>query len=110
MANRDGNQSEGEADTSRIIEDNKSSLESFLQAHNLDPVQLSVFAGVRYLTIWNAMKGKPIAADHAQKIRKAILLLTGRPYLREFTLLEEPSIDQQPTRPIRRLRLVKRSK
>jgi hypothetical protein len=81
--------------------------EQYVQTHNIDPVQLSIFAKVRYLTVWNAMKGHPIAPDRAQKIRTAVHLLTGIAYTGEFVILPTPSIDQLPTLLFKRVKILK---
>lgn len=81
------------------------SFEVYLQAHAIDPVQLSVYAKVRYMTIWNAMKGTPITAEHAQRIRAAVHMLTGEAYTGDIAT--QTPVAEQPTLPIRRLKLLK---
>ena len=44
--------------------------EEYLQQQNLEALSVSVKAGVRYMTVYNAMKGKPITPQHAQQIIK----------------------------------------
>lgn len=68
--------------------------EEYLKAHNLEALAVSIKAQVRYVTVWNAVKGNPITSDHAQKIRRAIIVLTGVPYTGSFTLLQEQPQDR----------------
>jgi hypothetical protein len=63
--------------------------EQYMQRYQIDPVKLYTEAKVRYLTVYNAKKGIPITAENAQKIRDAVLRLTGVPYVGSFVLLEE---------------------
>ncbi len=77
--------------------------EQYLEQHNLTAINVSVEAQVRYLTIWNAMKGNPITADHAEKIRQGVFKLTNVPYDGPLAIIPEP-IDQLPTLSVRSLR------
>ena len=78
-------------------------LETYLTNNNVDPVRLSVCAGVRYLTVWKAMKGQPIAVEQAQKIRVALQRITGTVYTGTLVTLQEKPIEELPTLPIRKL-------
>ena len=69
--------------------------EQYLQLYKIDPVRLFRTAKVRYLTVYNAQKGNPITPENAQKIKDAILQLTGVPYVGSFVLLE-PNDKQFP--------------
>jgi hypothetical protein len=79
-------------------------LEQYLNEHKIDPIRLSLEAGVRYLTIWNATKEKPIFSHNAHKIRVALYRLTGLAYTGPLPTLDEPSVEHLPTIPIRRLK------
>jgi len=70
--------------------------EQYLQLYAVDPIILSVVAQVRYLTIWNAKKGNSITSENAQKIKQALLNLTGVVYTGSFFLFEHHR-DQLPT-------------
>jgi hypothetical protein len=52
----------------------------YLQIHQIEPLRLSIVAGVRYSTVWNAMKGNPIKQEQAQKICTALHRITGTVY------------------------------
>ena len=80
------------------------SFEQYLQQHHLEPITVSVIAQVRYLTVWNAMKGKPITPAHAAQIRAGVLKLTGVPYTGSFALTQEQPVDQLPGLPIKTLK------
>ena len=71
--------------------------ERYLQLYEIDSVRLSIAAKVRYLTVYNAKKGNPILPENAQKIRTAVVQLTGIPYVGSFVLMEASS--PPPERP-----------
>jgi hypothetical protein len=77
--------------------------EQYLAWHEIDLITLSVAAKVRYLTIWNAKKGHPITLENAQKIRQAVLKLTGTPYDGSFVLQKSPTKNGLPNFPMRKL-------
>lgn len=81
----------------KIKEAAMTTLEQYLSDHKIDPVRLSLEAGVRYLTVWNATKEKPIFYHNALKIRVALRRLTGLAYTGPIPTLDEPPIDQLPT-------------
>lgn len=85
-------------------------LEKYLSDHKIDPVRLSLEAGVRYLTVWNATKEKPIFYHNALKIRVALRRLTGLAYTGPLPTLDEPPIEQLPTIPISRFKRYKNEK
>lgn len=70
--------------------------EQYLKDHKIEPIRLSTQAGVRYLTVWNAVNGKPIFYEYAQKIRIALYRLTGLTYTGPLPTLDEPPIGQRP--------------
>jgi hypothetical protein len=80
-----------------------SSFKQFLEDHHIEPLRLSVVAGVRYITVWNATRGNAIAQDHAQKIRVALQRLTGTVYTGTLFTLDEKRVDEFPTLPIRKI-------
>ena len=64
--------------------------EQYMQLHRIDPVRFSILAEVRYQTVYNAMKGHPITAENAQKIRNATGKLAGvSSYTGAFVLKEQ---------------------
>jgi hypothetical protein len=69
--------------------------EQYLQQYNLEALTVSIAAQVRYLTVWNALKGKPITAEQAAKIREGIFKLTGIRYRGEFVLAENQTHDNK---------------
>ena len=70
--------------------------EQYLLLYEIDPVRLSIEAKVRYLTVYNAKKGLPITPENAQKIKDAVLRLTGIPYVGSFVLIQELSTHFSP--------------
>ena len=79
------------------------SFEQYLQDHKVEPLMLSVLARVRYLTVWHAMKGKPISRHHATQIIQAATSLTGVPYTGPISLLPDLPIEQIQTMPLKRI-------
>ena len=73
--------------------------EQYLSEHQIDPIRLSLRAGVPYLTVRYAIDEKPIFSHNALKIRVALHNLTGCAYTGSFSLLDEPETDQLPTVP-----------
>ena len=62
--------------------------ERYLELYEIDLVRLSMEAHVRYGTVYNAKKGYPLMPENAQKIKDAVLRLTGIPYTGSFALIE----------------------
>lgn len=79
------------------------SFAQYLETYQIEPLRLSLVAGVRYVTIWNAIKGYPITEAHAQKIRAAIKQLTGYVYSGTIPTVKEPAGNTFPLLPIRKL-------
>lgn len=75
----------------------------YLQTHQIEPLQLSVVAGVRYLTVWNALQGYPITETHANQIRAALKQLTGQIYSSTIVTIKESTGKSFPLLPIRKL-------
>jgi hypothetical protein len=78
--------------------------EQYVQQYHLEALTIATISQVRYLTVWNALKGKPITPAHAEKIRQGILQLTGVPYTGGFSLMPEPPLDQFPTLPLKQVK------
>lgn len=63
--------------------------EEYLALYEIDPIRLSVEAKVRYLTVHNAKTGKPVNPDNAEKLKEALLRLTGVAYVGSFVLMDD---------------------
>lgn len=68
--------------------------EEYLKQHHLEPLDISIKAGVRYVTVWNAVKGNPITPEHARKVQQTVLNLTGIPYTGPLALFQEQPSDR----------------
>jgi hypothetical protein len=77
--------------------------EEYLKRQNLEALAVSVRARVRYMIVYKAMKGNPIAPQHAAQIKHAVLTLTGVPFTGNLVLTESPSVQELPTLPLRRI-------
>ncbi len=81
--------------------------EQYLQDNSIEPLTLSIMAKVRYMTVWNAMKGKPISRSTATQVIYAATMLAGIPYTGQIAVLPEPPIEQTPTVPLKKIKLLK---
>lgn len=77
--------------------------EEYLNEHKLEALMVSVNARVRYMTVYNAMKGIPITPEHARQIRQTVLTMSGVPFTGNFVLNEAEPIDELPTLQIKKL-------
>lgn len=62
------------------IERSAASFRAFLREHGLDPLTLSLHAGIRYLAIWNITQGNPVTLEQAARVRACLRRLTGIAY------------------------------
>lgn len=75
--------------------------EAYLKKHNVEALQVSVVARVRYMAVYNATKGIAITPENAQKIHAAVLSITNVPYTGRFVLIEP--LEDAPTIPIKKI-------
>ena len=52
----------------------------YLKWYGLDPLNVALIAGVRYLTVWNIQHGNPIRKKDALLVRCGLFKLTGVAY------------------------------
>jgi len=52
-------------------------------------LEVARVSGVRYLTIWNIQQGKPIRREHALRVRRGLLQLTGIAYTATIAAYDE---------------------
>ncbi|HLQ28363.1 MAG TPA: hypothetical protein VK140_03895 [Ktedonobacteraceae bacterium] len=62
---------------------------AYLQQYELHPLDVAITSKVRYLSVWNLMKGKPINADHAARVRFGLYTMTSVLYTAPILLLAE---------------------
>ena len=77
--------------------------EAYLKNYQLNELTLSIIAKVRYVTVYNAVKGFPITPEQAQQLRQAVLHMSGVPFTGAFVLTEPEPMNQRPTIPIKKL-------
>ncbi|MBE3561134.1 MAG: hypothetical protein IMW89_18235 [Ktedonobacteraceae bacterium] len=70
--------------------------EEYLRRHRLEALTVSIAAKVRYLTVWNAIRGNPITPEQAHRIRQAVLSMTGLPYTGPLPLLHIKTSQDMP--------------
>ena len=78
--------------------------EQYLRHHHVEPRDVSIASGVRYLTVWNAMRDLPIRGEQAQKIRIGVQKMTGIAYDGPLVITPERPVDERPTLPIIRIK------
>jgi len=71
--------------------------EVFLQEHHIEPLALALHAQVRYVTMWNAMKGKSVSPEQAGRIRQAAQDMAGVAYTGPLVSSGDKPVEQQPT-------------
>ena len=76
------------------------SFEDYLKQHNLEALTVALQARVRYMTVYNAIKGRPITPQHAEQLREVVLRMTGIPFQGSFVLIAPP-FHEFPTFPMR---------
>ena len=52
----------------------------YLQAYQLELLDVALKSGVRYMTIWRIGQGQPINSQDEVLIRQGLLRMTGIPY------------------------------
>lgn len=57
-----------------------SAFRAYLEYFELVPLDVAINAGVRYLTVWNVLRGNPILPEQARKLRRGLLHITGIPF------------------------------
>lgn len=77
--------------------------EAYLKHQHIEPLVLSLHAQVRYLTVWNATKGNPIAPESAQRIRQTVFRMTQVAYRGPFVLTRPEALEDLPTLPIKKI-------
>lgn len=75
--------------------------EQYLKDNNLEALTVAVTAKLRYMTVYNATKGKAIHLKDAETIRQVAYRLCGVAYRGIFVT----HVDEQPTVPIQRILL-----
>ena len=63
---------------------------AYTQRFELSPVEVSVAAQVRFMTVWRVAQGLPIGETYAQAVRAALWRLTGVPYTGKIVSLPDP--------------------
>ncbi len=81
--------------------------EQYLTLHKIELVHVCIEAKLRYLIVWNAIKGNPITLASAQKIKGAVFRLTGVPYTDSFTLTQTEPSGKLPPTPLRKIHFKK---
>ena len=68
----------------------------YIQRHELEPLDIALKSGVRYLTIWKIWKGAPIKPEEEPQVRRGLFSMTGIPYVAPILVLRESGNKEQP--------------
>lgn len=52
----------------------------YLQTYQLEPLDVALKSGVRYMTVWRIGQGQPINSQAELLVRQGLLRMTGIPY------------------------------
>ncbi len=52
----------------------------YLDMYQIEPLEVAVKSGVRYMTVWRIRQGQPINSQDELLIRQGLLRMTGIPY------------------------------
>ena len=71
----------------------------YIQRHELEPLDIALKAGVRYLTIWKIWKGAPIKPEEEPQVRRVLFSMTGIPYVAPILVLKESRNKERSSTP-----------
>jgi hypothetical protein len=54
--------------------------QAYLTQYKLQSLDVAIHAQVRYVTVWNILRNKPITAEHAALVRAGLQRQTGVAY------------------------------
>ena len=63
--------------------------QAYLRRYQLEPIQVALACGVRYLTIWKMQRGKPLRREDSMFVRQGLEKLTGVAYTAPIFPLSE---------------------
>ena len=52
----------------------------YLVDYRLEPLDVALKSGVRYMTVWRVSQGQPVSRQSELLIRQGLLRMTGMPY------------------------------
>ena len=52
----------------------------YLEMYQIEPLDVALRSGVRYLMVWRIRQGQPIKSQDELLIRQGLLRMTGMPY------------------------------
>src|SRR5579872_3439215 len=74
----------------------------YLEQYQLEPLDIALKSGVRYMTVWRVSQGQPISSQNELLIRQGLLRMTGIPYAAPLLTQE----DSEETGPIHRRKII----
>jgi hypothetical protein len=63
----------------------------YLQAYQLELLDVALKSGVRYMTVWRIGQGQSINSQHELLVRRGLLRMTGVPYTASMLVHDEPA-------------------
>jgi hypothetical protein len=61
----------------------------YMQKYQIEPLDVALRSGVRYLTVWKIGKGHPIKSQDEVLIRQGLFRMTGIPYTAPILVREK---------------------
>ncbi len=81
-------------------ENSVSPFEHYINSCSINPMTVAVLANVRFVSVWNMMKGVPISRQKAYNIVSAARKLSGKTYTGKIALLDQIPIENITTQEI----------
>ncbi|HEU0003259.1 MAG TPA: hypothetical protein VFQ36_20275 [Ktedonobacteraceae bacterium] len=53
----------------------------YLATYQIEPLDVALRSGVRYLTVWRIRQGQPVHRQDEALVRQALVRMTGIPYI-----------------------------
>ena len=61
----------------------------YLATYQIEPLDVALKSGVRYLIVWRIRQGQPIKSQQELLVRQGLLRMTGIPYTAPMLVLAE---------------------
>jgi hypothetical protein len=74
----------------------------YLETYQIEPLDVALKSGVRYMTVWRIRQGQPINGQDEVLVRQGLLRMTGIPYTAPMLVhwQEEQAKQEKQTKPL----------
>ena len=62
----------------------------YLATYQIEPLDVALRSGVRYLTVWRIRQGQPVHRQEEALVRQALVRMTGIPYTAPLLTRADP--------------------